>query len=168
MSKNNCIERCTKEGYSFAGVQFGNECFCGEKVINDLKNNRIDEERCNKPCPGEPTEYCGGYLTMNIYHTGSLPSKVVGYSGSSLFPESGKYLFEKDCYWSEIMYLNGVQCAIYTSIHQYSLIFRKHTKRQSSPNRILAYHKWKGFQTSAQTYKTIIRWPKLLLHSCRF
>ena len=104
-SKNNCIERCTKEGYSFAGVQFGNECFCGEKVISDLKKKRIEEERCNKPCPGEPTEYCGGYLTMNIYHTGSLPSKVVGYSGSSLLPESGKYLFEKDCYGSEIMYL---------------------------------------------------------------
>ena len=86
---NICINRCTKEGYSLAGVQFGNECFCGEKSSKDLKIKRVDEERCNKPCTGEPTEICGGYLTMNIYHTGSLPSKVAGFSGNLLLPKSG-------------------------------------------------------------------------------
>ena len=94
-SKSSCIQRCRKEGYSFAGLQFGNECFCGERSINDMKKHRIDEERCNTKCPGEPTETCGGYLTMNVYHTGSLPSKVVPFSGGSLMPDSSKHNFEE-------------------------------------------------------------------------
>ena len=84
-SKDRCVERCRKEGYSLAGMQFGNECFCGERSINEIKKHKIEEERCNKKCPGEPSEVCGGYLTMNVYHTGSLPSKP----GPSVLPEPG-------------------------------------------------------------------------------
>ena len=85
-SKKHCIEKCKNEGYSLAGMQYGNECFCGEKSIKDLNNFKIEEEKCNKKCPGAPSEACGGYLTMNIYHTGSVPSKP----GPSVLPVPGK------------------------------------------------------------------------------
>ena len=85
--KTQCIERCQKEGYILAGVQYGNECFCGEKVIKDLANAKIEEDKCNKRCPGSPSEACGGYLTMNIYHTGNVPSKP----GPSVLPVPGNF-----------------------------------------------------------------------------
>ena len=69
-------------------MQFGNECFCGERSLGDLKNHKIAEDRCNKNCPGDPSEKCGGYLTMNVYHTGSLPSKP----GPSVLPQPGECL----------------------------------------------------------------------------
>ena len=86
ISKYQCISRCDKEGYSLAGMQFGTECFCGERSLGDLKNHKIAEDRCNKNCPGDPSEKCGGYLTMNVYHTGSLPSKP----GPSVLPQPGE------------------------------------------------------------------------------
>ena len=88
-SKKHCIEKCKHEGYSLAGMQYGYECFCGEKSIKDLTNFKIEEEKCNKKCPGASTEICGGYLTMNIYHTGSVPSKP----GPSVLPVPGKKIF---------------------------------------------------------------------------
>ena len=88
-SKKHCIEKCKHEGYSLAGMQYGYECFCGDKSIKDLTNFKIEEEKCNKKCPGAPNEICGGYLTMNIYHTGSVPSKP----GPSVLPVPGKKIF---------------------------------------------------------------------------
>ena len=49
-SKTKCLRTCTNSGYSLAGLQFGNECFCGEKNIAELEKFRVTEERCNKKC----------------------------------------------------------------------------------------------------------------------
>ena len=83
--KDKCIQRCRGEGYSLAGMQFGNECFCGERSLSDLKKHKLEEQRCDKKCPGDESETCGGYLTMNVYHTGSIPNKP----GLSVLPETG-------------------------------------------------------------------------------
>ena len=84
-SKKHCIEKCQKEGYSIAGMQFGIECFCGEKSTKDLTNFKVENDKCNKKCPGAPSEICGGYLTMNVYYTGNVPSKP----GPSVLPAPG-------------------------------------------------------------------------------
>ena len=84
--KAHCIEKCKKEGYSLAGMQFGSECFCGE-MFKELTKSKVEDDKCNKRCPGAPSEACGGYLTMNIYHTGSIPSKP----GPSVLPVPGNF-----------------------------------------------------------------------------
>ena len=66
-------------------MQFGVECFCGEKSIKDLTNFKVEDDKCNKKCPGSPSEICGGYLTMNVYYTGNVPSKP----GPSVLPAPG-------------------------------------------------------------------------------
>ena len=66
-SPSTCIKACKDAGYQLAGVQFTNQCFCGNtpppsSVI------RCDNE-CNKVCPGNPNQKCGGRWRMNVYTT---------------------------------------------------------------------------------------------------
>jgi len=66
MTIERCKEHCfVKNNYNFAGVQFYNQCFCGndkpdESLIRDL-------EECNAPCAGNDQQICGGTWRMNIY-----------------------------------------------------------------------------------------------------
>ena len=60
-----CIEACQDQGFLFAGVQYGNECWCGndappeDKIVNMME--------CNYPCPGDSSQKCGGFWRMNVY-----------------------------------------------------------------------------------------------------
>ncbi|XP_015918377.2 xylosyltransferase oxt isoform X1 [Parasteatoda tepidariorum] len=72
-SPTHCIDLCLQSGYQYAGVQYAKECFCGkEKPLSEFK---ISEEFCKMECPQSPLEKCGGYFTMNVFHTG-LPTMV--------------------------------------------------------------------------------------------
>ena len=62
------IEKCKKlcfeeRNYSYAGVQNGDECFCG----NDLPNTPAPDAECSVPCSGDEAQKCGGWFRMNIY-----------------------------------------------------------------------------------------------------
>lgn len=54
-------------GFEYAGMQFNYECWCGDKVA---LMKRTEESRCDSRCPGNRTQTCGGFLMMNVYHTG--------------------------------------------------------------------------------------------------
>jgi hypothetical protein len=60
-----CVNRCGSLNFSFAGLQFGGECFCGDA----LRYVRVDDAECNMPCTngGGP---CGGVWRNSIYRTG--------------------------------------------------------------------------------------------------
>ena len=36
----------------------GNECFC-DKTLNSNAGSKVDESKCNKPCPGGDATGCG-------------------------------------------------------------------------------------------------------------
>ena len=55
-------------GYRFAGVEFGRECWCGNSYSSDLPE--LSDQHCNMPCSGDASKTCGGYLAIDIYHTG--------------------------------------------------------------------------------------------------
>ncbi|XP_054264373.1 xylosyltransferase oxt-like isoform X2 [Macrosteles quadrilineatus] len=67
-SPQNCINLCLQSGFPYAGVQYVNECFCGND--EPLSTARLPDSSCNMKCPGDPREACGGYYTMNVYQTG--------------------------------------------------------------------------------------------------
>uniref|UniRef100_A0A1B6CJW1 protein xylosyltransferase n=1 Tax=Clastoptera arizonana TaxID=38151 RepID=A0A1B6CJW1_9HEMI len=67
-SPQNCINLCLQSGFPFAGVQYRNECFCGND--EPISTARLPDSSCNMKCPANPKEACGGYYTINIYHTG--------------------------------------------------------------------------------------------------
>lgn len=70
--KNNspqfCIKLCLQSGYSYAGVQYSEECFCGND--EPPSTSKIPDSSCNMKCPGDNHATCGGYFTINIFQTG--------------------------------------------------------------------------------------------------
>ncbi|KJA24416.1 hypothetical protein HYPSUDRAFT_65638 [Hypholoma sublateritium FD-334 SS-4] len=87
MSSAACTTACGNAGYTLAGVEFGDECFCG----NALENNAHTITDCallNQPfnpnparvsltvCTGNPQEICGGPGVISIFTlpgTGLIP-----------------------------------------------------------------------------------------------
>ncbi len=60
-----CIDRCRSEGFAYAGLQYGGECYCGDA----LGYARVDDGECDSPCvDGGGT--CGGSWRNSVYATG--------------------------------------------------------------------------------------------------
>merc|ERR1711970_1689293 len=58
-----CRDYCSGQGYSFFGVQFRHECFCGNTAP---PRSRL-ATGCNYACPGNNRRTCGGTWRMNVY-----------------------------------------------------------------------------------------------------
>jgi len=54
-------------GYNYAGLQFGEECWCSN---NYGKHQSISKDRCNYQCPGNISATCGGFNSLDVYQTG--------------------------------------------------------------------------------------------------
>jgi hypothetical protein len=67
-----CITQCQKFGYPAAGVEYGEECYCGD--VNDVLATgptiRPDAE-CNMPCAGNASELCGTGGRLQTYYWNS-------------------------------------------------------------------------------------------------
>ncbi len=73
-SKEACIRHCAGSGYAFAGTQYAVECFCHDQEPPDKRKVTKDGKRkCDRECPTDASQRCGGYLAMNVYHTGLVP-----------------------------------------------------------------------------------------------
>ncbi|KAI0667510.1 hypothetical protein C8Q78DRAFT_1105323 [Trametes maxima] len=63
-----CLNQCAAFGYPAAGMEFGDECWCGD--ITDVQNNSggfVDESLCNIACSGDPIHLCGGEARLQLY-----------------------------------------------------------------------------------------------------
>ena len=63
MSVDKCIELCQEKNFKFAGLEFGNECYCG----NDAPVTTAPLRECHLKCTGDETQICGGYWRMSVY-----------------------------------------------------------------------------------------------------
>lgn len=54
---------CVASGYQFAGLEYGAECHCG----NRISSPRAPEEDCSLVCRGERGSPCGGVGRLSIY-----------------------------------------------------------------------------------------------------
>ena len=64
---NNSPAVCKKfcKGFKYYGVQARNQCFCGNRLLGDLK--KMPESQCRDDCPGDASKKCGGGGRMNLY-----------------------------------------------------------------------------------------------------
>ncbi|CCA72580.1 related to glyoxal oxidase precursor [Serendipita indica DSM 11827] len=87
-----CISQCSAAGYKVAGLQYGNECWCG----NHLQNAAVkatSEADCNMACPGDTTHACGGPNRLNVYAaTATFPVYPVPTIKKANLPGSYQYL----------------------------------------------------------------------------
>ena len=70
-----CMKKCSDKGYTYAGVQYGSQCFCGNTPppVDTLR----PEAQCNRVCPGDSKEKCGGTWRMNVYKAGRLLNREI-------------------------------------------------------------------------------------------
>ncbi|EJD47486.1 WSC-domain-containing protein [Auricularia subglabra TFB-10046 SS5] len=70
-----CTAACAAAGYTFAGIEYGRECYCG----NDFDTSRLGATRCNMPCEGDENALCGGGKRLAVYQQGgSAPAPPPG------------------------------------------------------------------------------------------
>ena len=63
MTIEKCIDYCVGKGQIFAGLEYSNECYCGNTVASD----RLGYRRCRMTCAGNPNQYCGDAQRLSIY-----------------------------------------------------------------------------------------------------
>ena len=68
-----CMEACDDQGFLFAGVQIGNECWCGNDAPPEDK--LVPQEECNVSCSGDSAQVCGGSWRINVYRIGRYFTK---------------------------------------------------------------------------------------------
>ncbi|KAJ2932171.1 hypothetical protein H1R20_g4934, partial [Candolleomyces eurysporus] len=63
-----CMEQCAKFGYTAAGLEYGEECYCGDETDVAAENGVfVPESQCNIPCPGDPLHICGSGNRLTTY-----------------------------------------------------------------------------------------------------
>jgi uncharacterized protein len=62
MTTTACMNTCRAQGFRFAGMQSGNQCFCG----NNYGRSGTATD-CNTKCSGDAAEICGGTWANSVY-----------------------------------------------------------------------------------------------------
>ncbi|XP_030633732.1 WSC domain containing 1a [Chanos chanos] len=68
MTTTLCQDTCTESGYQYAGLEYGSECYCGNRITS----TRMKEEECNLDCKGEKGSVCGGVARLSVYKVEEL------------------------------------------------------------------------------------------------
>lgn len=62
-----CIDWCTKKGFTLAGLEYTDQCFCDNTIPAWAAPQPGVLGNCNMPCGGNSTEYCGGPNALSLY-----------------------------------------------------------------------------------------------------
>ncbi|XP_073991633.1 uncharacterized protein isoform X2 [Rhodnius prolixus] len=62
-----CLNICLQLGYKYSGVEYGSECYCGNRRPNS--SLEVGENHCATPCPGNRRKNCGGGWRILVYST---------------------------------------------------------------------------------------------------
>jgi len=68
MTVKSCVDFCVEKGMPYAGLEFGRECFCAERLDPRYAPRDGIMGSCNYKCAGDTAQTCGGYAAMSIYH----------------------------------------------------------------------------------------------------
>ncbi|XP_068722638.1 deleted in malignant brain tumors 1 protein-like [Montipora capricornis] len=75
MTPVKCVRRCQIEGFKYAGLEWGNECYCGSNY-----DRYGTSTSCDLPCFGDVTKACGGVWALSVYNTDPaiIPTSIPG------------------------------------------------------------------------------------------
>lgn len=80
-----CTSACAAGGWPYAGLEYGDQCFCGASIQNG--GAPVAASACNMACTADNTELCGGAQAINIYQSGpSVVTKPVVPAGWAALP----------------------------------------------------------------------------------
>ena len=64
VTTESCIDACQTAGYTYAGLEWSQECYCDNTIQN---NASPASSGCDMSCKGNLAETCGGSQRINIY-----------------------------------------------------------------------------------------------------
>ncbi|XP_032902122.1 WSC domain-containing protein 1 [Amblyraja radiata] len=68
MTVSQCQDSCAERSYLYAGLEYGAECYCGNRVTS----GNARQEDCNMECKGEKHTICGGVNRLSVYRVEDL------------------------------------------------------------------------------------------------
>ncbi|XP_041483840.1 uncharacterized protein LOC121430589 [Lytechinus variegatus] len=86
MTISYCIQFCnesTTANYTFAGVEYRDECYCGEASDNYTRHGVRADEKCQLACSGDSTESCGGDGHITVFRIHTETSETTSTIGST-------------------------------------------------------------------------------------
>ncbi|KAF8534900.1 putative glyoxal oxidase precursor [Trichophaea hybrida] len=64
----NCLTQCSTFGYGAGGMEFGDECYCGDATdVTNAGRTLQPETDCNVACSGNASYICGGGSRISYY-----------------------------------------------------------------------------------------------------
>lgn len=67
MTVENCQNGCLQLGYSLAGVEYANQCYCGNTLENGSGPAPDGNALCDMACTGDSSQTCGGPNRLDLY-----------------------------------------------------------------------------------------------------
>ena len=84
MTRNFCAAFCGDKGFTLAGVEFGDECYCGNSFENGASQTLVPSSSCSTACAGNPQyEKCGGPQRLELLQSGGAPVSSSSAAASS-------------------------------------------------------------------------------------
>ena len=62
-----CAASCAVKGFTFAGVEYSDECYCGSGYLDNVVPPTADTGDCNMLCAGDDSQFCGGPWRIQLY-----------------------------------------------------------------------------------------------------
>ncbi|CAK5265078.1 unnamed protein product [Mycena citricolor] len=90
LTQETCISSCDSLGYTYAGMQFGQECWCGNSLANG-QGGLTSSSECNMPCKGDASETCGASYRLSLFSK-SIPSYTWSLSQACVVDTSSRLL----------------------------------------------------------------------------
>ncbi len=74
MTPQMCLDRCAQYGYHAAGLEYGDECYCGDPANMATHGSTFrPESECSITCPGNASAICGGLSRLTTYFWTGTP-----------------------------------------------------------------------------------------------
>lgn len=68
-SANNCLATCSQYGFAAGGMEYGDECYCGDIADVVAANATTEPDTdCNMGCSGDPRYLCGAGNRLSYYN----------------------------------------------------------------------------------------------------
>ena len=91
MTPKMCLDHCREFGYQGAGLEYGEECYCGDPENVEARGATLRPEiECNIVCPGNGSSICGGGARLSTYFWTGEPLYVFEYPSDH---RAGQYQF---------------------------------------------------------------------------
>lgn len=71
MTVENCISFCSNKDFIYAGLEYYQECYCGNYILNGGAETTASD--CSFPCTGDSAEVCGAGNRLSMYWSGQSP-----------------------------------------------------------------------------------------------